>query len=331
MGLALPLLVAAGLGVLGIHRFLNGPQGYDPDNLLVMRMVLSDPRYEENDPARRQLVERVLAGLAALPGVERAAAVNVLPAAGGNSSPAVRDRGPAAGRSGEPADRGLAAGHARLLRDAAPADRRGARIHRRGPRGRRAGGPGQPRAGGALLPRRRRHRPPPAPRRGPRPGRRSSASPATTSTTGSGRRNYPTVFRPLRAGAEPAPGAGGAHAARPGGAGQRRARGAARRRSRAAGLRPHADARPAQGEDGRPPVHRGDHGGLRGAGAAPRDGRRLRGDGLPRLPAHARDRRPHGARRHPRRRRAARGLAGGAADRAWAPWSGSSSRSPSAA
>ncbi len=93
MGLALPLLVAAGLGVLGIHRFLNGPQGYDPDNLLVMRMVLSDPRYEENDPARRQLVERVMAGLAALPGVERAAAVNVLPAAGGNSSPAFEIEG----------------------------------------------------------------------------------------------------------------------------------------------------------------------------------------------------------------------------------------------
>jgi putative ABC transport system permease protein len=93
MGLALPLLVAAGLGVLGIHRFLNGPQGYDPDNLLGMRMVLSDPRYEENDPARRQLVERVVARLAALPGVERAAAVNVLPAAGGNSSPAFEIEG----------------------------------------------------------------------------------------------------------------------------------------------------------------------------------------------------------------------------------------------
>ncbi|HEX5761219.1 MAG TPA: ABC transporter permease [Thermoanaerobaculia bacterium] len=86
MALALPLLVAAGLAVGGISRFLNGPQGYEPDNLLVMRMVLSDPRYEEEAP-RRRLVERALARLQALPGVEQAAAVNVIPGTGQNSSP----------------------------------------------------------------------------------------------------------------------------------------------------------------------------------------------------------------------------------------------------
>ena len=33
ISIALPLLVAAGLGVLGTNRFLNGPQGYDPDGV----------------------------------------------------------------------------------------------------------------------------------------------------------------------------------------------------------------------------------------------------------------------------------------------------------
>jgi putative ABC transport system permease protein len=88
MALALPLLVAAGLSVVSVSRFLNGPQGYDPENLLTMHVVLSDPRYEEK-AAQREFAERTLERLAALPGVERVAAVNVLPARGQNSSRAL--------------------------------------------------------------------------------------------------------------------------------------------------------------------------------------------------------------------------------------------------
>src|SRR6185312_15901641 len=40
MTIALPLLVAAGLGVLGTDRFLHGPQGYNPDGVLAMKLVL---------------------------------------------------------------------------------------------------------------------------------------------------------------------------------------------------------------------------------------------------------------------------------------------------
>ncbi len=76
MAIALPLLVASGLERLGVNRFLNGPQGYDPDGapddddwccpragipMPPMRAALR----------RRAAVER----LAAVPGVEHAAAV----------------------------------------------------------------------------------------------------------------------------------------------------------------------------------------------------------------------------------------------------------------
>jgi len=83
MALALPLLVAAGMGVLGTYRFLNGPQGYDPDGLLTMKLVLAERTYA-NETAIRQFVTRGLESLAVIPGVERAAATNVIPASGGN-------------------------------------------------------------------------------------------------------------------------------------------------------------------------------------------------------------------------------------------------------
>jgi putative ABC transport system permease protein len=85
MSIALPLLVAAGLGVLGTNRFLNGPQGYDPDGLLSMKLVLPERTYAD-DAARRRFVERAMETLASVPGIEHAAAVNNLPAAGSNSS-----------------------------------------------------------------------------------------------------------------------------------------------------------------------------------------------------------------------------------------------------
>jgi putative ABC transport system permease protein len=84
IALALPLLVAAGLSVSGTYRFLNGPQGYDPDRLLTMRLVLPDARYAD-DEARRSFTARAVAALEQTAGVTSAAATNVLPAAGNNS------------------------------------------------------------------------------------------------------------------------------------------------------------------------------------------------------------------------------------------------------
>ena len=47
MALALPLLVAAALSVLTVHRFLNGPQGFNPEGVLTMRLQLPDARYPD--------------------------------------------------------------------------------------------------------------------------------------------------------------------------------------------------------------------------------------------------------------------------------------------
>jgi putative ABC transport system permease protein len=88
MSIALPLLVAAGLGVMGTNRLLNGPQGYNPDGLLTMKLLLPDRTYPD-DAARRRFVERSLDAVAAVPGVERVTVVNALPGGGSNSSVAI--------------------------------------------------------------------------------------------------------------------------------------------------------------------------------------------------------------------------------------------------
>ena len=88
MSIALPLLVAAGLGVAGTFRFLNGPQGYDPDGLLTMKLVLPERTYPDA-AARRQFVVQAMDKLNAIPGVDRAVVINNMPSSGGNSSRAI--------------------------------------------------------------------------------------------------------------------------------------------------------------------------------------------------------------------------------------------------
>jgi putative ABC transport system permease protein len=83
MALALPLLVASALSVVTVHRFLNGPQGYDADRLLTMRAILSGGRYETPESRRRFAIDAI-DKLAALPGAQSAAAINIIPAQGGN-------------------------------------------------------------------------------------------------------------------------------------------------------------------------------------------------------------------------------------------------------
>jgi len=85
MAIALPLLVAAGLGVVGTERFLNGPQGYDPDGLLTMKLILPDRAYPD-DAARRLFVTKTIDAFRQIAGVERVAAINNMPTSGSNSS-----------------------------------------------------------------------------------------------------------------------------------------------------------------------------------------------------------------------------------------------------
>ncbi|HET7694860.1 MAG TPA: ABC transporter permease [Vicinamibacterales bacterium] len=88
LSIALPLLVAAGLGVLGTKRLLYGPQGYDPDGLLTMKLLLPERTYPD-DGAKRRFVERAIDAVAAVPGVEAVTVANALPASGSNSSAAI--------------------------------------------------------------------------------------------------------------------------------------------------------------------------------------------------------------------------------------------------
>jgi putative ABC transport system permease protein len=85
IAIALPLLVAAGLGVIGTNRFLNGPQGYDPNGVLTMKLVLPDRVYPDA-AARRAFVDRAVREVAAVPGVACATVVNNAPASGGAAS-----------------------------------------------------------------------------------------------------------------------------------------------------------------------------------------------------------------------------------------------------
>jgi putative ABC transport system permease protein len=88
MSIALPLLVAAGMGVLGTRQFLTGPQGYDPDGLLTMKLVLPERTYPD-DGARRLFVAKAVDALNAIPGVDRLAIINNMPSSGGNAARAI--------------------------------------------------------------------------------------------------------------------------------------------------------------------------------------------------------------------------------------------------
>jgi putative ABC transport system permease protein len=102
VALTLPLLVASSLAAIGTQRFLSGSQGYDPDGLLTMRAVLPDTKYAEPQH-RRQFVEELLAGVATLPGVERAAVSNAMPSISGSASRPIEIEGqPAADPANPP-------------------------------------------------------------------------------------------------------------------------------------------------------------------------------------------------------------------------------------
>ncbi|HTM27227.1 MAG TPA: ABC transporter permease [Vicinamibacterales bacterium] len=85
IAIALPLLVTAGLGVLGTRQFLSGPQGYDPDGLLTMKLVLQSRAYP--DPASLRLfVDKTIAAVQPIAGVENVSIINNMPSSGGNAS-----------------------------------------------------------------------------------------------------------------------------------------------------------------------------------------------------------------------------------------------------
>ena len=82
---ALTLLVAAGLTLAGGIRIIEAPGGFDARALLTFDIPLPGNRYQDTD-VRREFARELVARLAAVPGVERAALANVLPAAGWSPS-----------------------------------------------------------------------------------------------------------------------------------------------------------------------------------------------------------------------------------------------------
>ena len=84
IAIALPLLVAAGLGALGARQFLSGPQGYDPDGMLTMKLVLPDRAYPDA-ASRRLFVDKTIAAIQPIAGVSSISIVNNPPGSGGNA------------------------------------------------------------------------------------------------------------------------------------------------------------------------------------------------------------------------------------------------------
>ncbi len=80
VSLALVLLVGAGLLVRSMARVLNVDPGFNPDNLLTMRMAPPNSNYD--DARRRAFFDECLTRVSALPGVRSAAITHALPIGG---------------------------------------------------------------------------------------------------------------------------------------------------------------------------------------------------------------------------------------------------------
>ncbi len=78
MALALVLLVGAGLMIRSFLRLQATDPGFNPKNLLTMRLLLPSPAYGETN-LRTRFFEHVIKRLAALPGVQSASVVSMAP------------------------------------------------------------------------------------------------------------------------------------------------------------------------------------------------------------------------------------------------------------
>jgi putative ABC transport system permease protein len=85
VALALMLLVSAGLLGRSFLSLLKTDPGFNADNLMTMNLVLPYAKYKE-EPQRAAFYSELVRRVAALPGVESAAAVSHIPLGGSNSS-----------------------------------------------------------------------------------------------------------------------------------------------------------------------------------------------------------------------------------------------------
>jgi len=81
IGLALVLLVGAGLLLRSFTRLTNVPPGFNSDNLLIVNLPLSPQKYHE-EVSRTSVVEEIVSRVRVLPGVKAAAITTLIPMAG---------------------------------------------------------------------------------------------------------------------------------------------------------------------------------------------------------------------------------------------------------
>jgi putative ABC transport system permease protein len=85
IGLALVLLVGAGLLLRSFSALTRTAPGFTPQNLLVINLPLS-PRTYQSDMSRTMAVERIIEGVRGIPGVQGAAITTMLPMAGAGAT-----------------------------------------------------------------------------------------------------------------------------------------------------------------------------------------------------------------------------------------------------
>jgi putative ABC transport system permease protein len=92
VALALVLLVGAGLFIKSLNRLRSVDPGFNPNNLLTMRVTLPGRKYD-TDSKMMDFFSRAVEQLRAIPGVEAAGAINTLPFAGPHSGTTVEVEG----------------------------------------------------------------------------------------------------------------------------------------------------------------------------------------------------------------------------------------------
>ena len=100
VALSLALLVTAGLMMQSFVRLQSVSPGFNPDKLLTMSISLPETQYASN-PQITNFYEQLLSRVQALPGVQNAAAANMLPLAGANMTRAIRIDGAPEPKPGE--------------------------------------------------------------------------------------------------------------------------------------------------------------------------------------------------------------------------------------
>jgi putative ABC transport system permease protein len=89
---ALAIVIVGSLATRSAWQFVDGPQGYNPDNALSLRVSLPEAAYQ-TPGSRVAFARAAMERMEALPGVVSVATTNILPARGSNSSRSIRIEG----------------------------------------------------------------------------------------------------------------------------------------------------------------------------------------------------------------------------------------------